>query len=367
MPNEYQVRVPGKLFIAGEYAVLDPGQLAIVVAVDRYMTATIKESNDNLLSLPQLNLSLVTWTGSGENVTYNVSDSRLRFIQHTISVVEQYLQGKEIKLQPLHLEITSELDDQSGSKYGLGSSAAVVVSVVTSMLNFYKSESFQISHELIFKLSAIAHVKTQGNGSGADIAASTFGGWICYTAFQADWLIEELEDGKTIENLIKEDWPNLMIEAIIPPTDLRLCVGWTGSEASTAPMITKVQALRENQPTIYQNFLKESSSAVANLVESFKHEDVVGAILSMKQNRNALTKLSRQANSIIETPMLTKLAEIAENFGSGKTSGAGGGDCGIAFVQGAEQEEYLRHAWQVEKILPLELKVSKEGISVKKL
>ena len=35
----YCIRVPGKLMIAGEYAVLDPNYKCMVVAVDRYITA----------------------------------------------------------------------------------------------------------------------------------------------------------------------------------------------------------------------------------------------------------------------------------------------------------------------------------------
>ncbi|UGT56218.1 phosphomevalonate kinase [Nocardia asteroides] len=34
-------RAPGKLFIAGEYAVVEPGHLAVLTAVDRYATATV--------------------------------------------------------------------------------------------------------------------------------------------------------------------------------------------------------------------------------------------------------------------------------------------------------------------------------------
>ena len=38
------IKVPGKLMIAGEYAVLTPGNVAMVVAVDRYIAAEISQS-----------------------------------------------------------------------------------------------------------------------------------------------------------------------------------------------------------------------------------------------------------------------------------------------------------------------------------
>ncbi|MEV0334972.1 phosphomevalonate kinase [Nocardia sp. NPDC050717] len=38
-------RAPGKLFIAGEYAVVEPGNLAVLTAVDRYATATVIDAS----------------------------------------------------------------------------------------------------------------------------------------------------------------------------------------------------------------------------------------------------------------------------------------------------------------------------------
>ncbi len=45
--DSIEVKVPGKLFVAGEYAVTEPGQPSIVIAVDRYITAVIQESDKN--------------------------------------------------------------------------------------------------------------------------------------------------------------------------------------------------------------------------------------------------------------------------------------------------------------------------------
>ena len=40
-----QVKAPGKLYIAGEYAVVEPGYKSILIAVDRFVTASIEDSN----------------------------------------------------------------------------------------------------------------------------------------------------------------------------------------------------------------------------------------------------------------------------------------------------------------------------------
>ncbi|MDF2790041.1 MAG: phosphomevalonate kinase, partial [Neobacillus sp.] len=177
--SSYRVTVPGKLVIAGEYAVLEPNQQAIVMAINRYITATIEPSGQNMLSLPQLGLDHITWEESGNKVQFSVTDPRLQFVQNSIAIVNQFLLENSITLQSFHLTIKSGLDDpETGRKYGLGSSAAVVVAAISAILSLHSVEKFPPTLDQVFKLAAIAHLKTQKNGSGADIAASTFGGWL---------------------------------------------------------------------------------------------------------------------------------------------------------------------------------------------
>ncbi len=356
--NSYQVKVPGKLMIAGEYAVLEPGGQAIVIAVDRYITAVIEPSNQNTLSLPQLGLDNMTFETKNHDITFSLTNPKLKFIDNAITTYLQYLLENSVKLRPFSLTITSELDDASGRKYGLGSSAAVVVAVISALSQFYKNDIKQPSIEFIYKLAAIAHVKTQGNGSCADVAASVYGGWIHYHSFNLNWLTTEFKKGTAITELIEQPWPNLLITSIKPPTNLHLCVGWTGKEAATAPMIDKINNLRNEQPELFAHFLTESEEAVTNLVQSFENNDADFAIASLTQNRAALMKLSEAADTTIETQKLKKLIGIANDFGAGKTSGAGGGDCGIAFLYDKRFVAKLYEEWIKEQILPLNLIVS---------
>ncbi|WP_210468897.1 phosphomevalonate kinase [Sporosarcina sp. 6E9] len=354
----HHIKVPGKLMIAGEYSVLEPDRRAIVVAVNRYMNAEIKKNERNLLSLPQLGLNDITWDSDGVEVNFSSSDSKLTFIRNAISTFNAFIAEKSIQPHTFSLLITSELDDSSGKKYGLGSSAAVVVTTITSLFKFY---GLKPTAELIYKLSAIAHFKTQGNGSCADIAASTYGGWIQYAAFTSTWLLEELRKETPIRKIVEQRWPSLLIENITSPNDLILCVGWTGNVAATAPMVTKINQLRVSRPTEYVNFIERSEKAVSKLIESFAENDVHTAIISLKENREAIQLLSDSAAVNIETPKLKALIQLADKYGSGKTSGAGGGDCGIAFVQNNLDAQHLYHEWNSADILPLHLHVSKFG------
>lgn len=354
----YHIRTPGKLFIAGEYAVLEPGHRTIVVAVNRFMKVTINESKQNWLSLPQLGIDYVTWNASDEEVTFNVTNEKLSFVGNTLKIFNRYLCELSMEQKPLSLTITSELDDQSGRKYGLGSSAAIVVAVTTALNAIYQ---LKLSQNEIFKLSAIVHYITQGNGSCADIAASTYGGWTCYSAFDPAWLIRELNNRVSLQELLDKQWPYLELESILPPSSLKLCVGWTKQEARTSSMIEWIQQLKVTNPKRYERFLQSSAQAMELIIDGFKQNIEVAAIKGLQLNRNALRTLGKDAGVLVETPQLEKLIEIANQFGAGKTSGAGGGDCGIAFVQGETLVDPLQQKWVESSIMPLDLQVTKTG------
>ncbi|MDM5190763.1 phosphomevalonate kinase [Bacillus sp. DX4.1] len=358
----YRVKVPGKLLIAGEYAVLEPKQQAVVMAVNRYVTAYIEPSRQNQLSLPQLGLEHITWD---KDVQFNVSDSRLNFIQNSIAIVNQFLSENSVPLQPFHLIIKSELDDPlTGRKYGMGSSAAVVAAVISAMFMLYGSRISLPTLDQVFKLAALAHLKTQKNGSGVDIAASIFGGILVYSSFQPSWVLNELDQGVSLSELIEKPWPNLSIRTLTTPSQLKLCVGWTKEAASTAPLIKKVQNFRDCYPQAYTQFLKESSIAVARLIQSFERNDESLAVSSLLENRKALLRLAEKAEIMIETTKLKDLCSIAERYGSGKSSGAGGGDCGIALVKREDQIEKLFKAWLEKDINPLKVTISQTGVSI---
>src|SRR5699024_10821121 len=104
-------------------------------------------------------------------------------------------------------------------------------SVVRGMLTYLLEDKPE--DEVVFKLASIAHVRIQGNGSGADIAASTYGGVLEYASFQADWLLQQLEQTMHISDLVEKQWTFLSIHAATFPSEVDVSVGWTGEPAST--------------------------------------------------------------------------------------------------------------------------------------
>src|SRR5690625_6203102 len=121
-----------------------------------------------------------------------------------MTIANHNLSEKSITLDNITLTIKSELADESGLKYGLGSSAAVVTSVISALLTQFLPE--EPSAMLIFKLAAISHVTTQGSGSGADVAASSYGGILAYSSFQSAWLSEKYNRSSSIITFIECEW-----------------------------------------------------------------------------------------------------------------------------------------------------------------
>ncbi|AOV06702.1 phosphomevalonate kinase [Sporosarcina ureilytica] len=361
--SSYRIKAPGKMMIAGEYAVLEPRQLAVVGAITRYVTVKIEEGTKNALSIPAFGLKEITW-GDEPECLLSTKDPRLRFIQNALVVATRFLREKNVPIQKCSITTLSELDDKnSGVKYGLGSSAAITVAVVTAMIKFHLSDEDDVSQDTIFKLAVIAHFLTQQNGSGADIAAAVYGGLLAYCTFNGDWLTEKLENDEPFATLVEQHWPDLMIERLNPSEAFSMSVGWTKKSAATGPMVNKVQAFQLESPLMYARFLEESHAAVTRFIQGIKTNHQQDVLAAIRENRLLLKRLGEDAGVPIETAELTNLCQIAEKFGSGKPSGAGGGDCGIAFLNDPEQKHNLIEAWQAAGIEPLDLEISNSGVT----
>lgn len=349
---------------AGEFAVLEPYQQLVVMAVDRYVYATITESRESRLSLPDFGLTDLKWDFSSNELRIEADDTRIRFVEDAMRIVFLYLQEQDVKLIPFRLSIKSELDDVSGVKYGLGSSAAVVTSVVAAILHAHLPD--KPPEKLLFKLAAVAHVKTQGSGSGADIAASSYGGFLRYSSFQADWLLEHHRQANSITELIQRDWSYFSIQPISLPEDVYLCIGWTGNPASTAKLIPQIRGLNDSNATLYEQFLHDSKEAVSLFLKGIEMGNRDTLFQGVQANRYALATVGEKAGVAVETPLLKTLCDLAEQYGGvGKPSGAGGGDCGIAFMPDKQKAGQLQEAWQQAGIKPLTIQPYPHGAKLK--
>lgn len=350
------VKAPGKLYVAGEYAVVKSGYPAIVVAVNQFVTVSInKAKNHGTINSKQYEEVPIVWQRRGDKLVIDNRDNPFEYILSAIKYTEMYAVEHGNKLKLYNLNVNSQLDAKDGKKYGLGSSAAVTVATVKALSAFYKLD---LTKEEIFKLASISHFKVQNNGSFGDIAASVYGGWIAYQAPDRDWLNEML-DSQSLSDVIAMNWPDLHIENLDFPNELELLIGWTGKPASTPVLVDKIAVAQAKQHDKYNQFLDASKKCVNKLIKGFKTGSTEVIKKQIMKNRLILQKLADFSGVSIETRKLTNLCNIAIKHGAAaKTSGAGGGDCGIAIADSNQHiKSNLLKEWNENGIKPLDFDV----------
>ena len=313
------VRTCGKLYWAGEYAILEPGQLALLKAIPIYMTAEINASDVYRLY--------------SDMFTYSVDmrpDSSYALIQETVALVEEYLTAQGVVLQPFSLDIRGKMEHE-GKKFGLGSSGSVIVLVIKAMLAFYDRPA---ERELLFKLASAVLLKRGDNGSMGDIACIVSEDLVLYQSFNretvAQWL--EKEDLKTV---MERDW-GFSISSVEPALEFDFLVGWTKEVAVSSHMVKQIK------DNMNSSFLQASKEIVANLVKALEVGQEETIIDLLEQASQLLEGLS----SDIYTPSLRQLKDASRDLKAvAKSSGAGGGDCGIALSFDQDSTTLLKKRW----------------------
>ncbi|KMY23079.1 phosphomevalonate kinase [Actinobaculum suis] len=352
MSEAITVQAPGKLYIAGEYAVVESGQPAVLIAIDRFMTVKLAPAeNYGLVRSHGAAFDTVYWRH--ENGTPVFDDFGQDYAANAIRIIEKLREERGLPARHYTIDITSGLVEKDGRKYGLGSSAAVTVAIVDALGKFYGLELSDLER---FKLALIAVLERAPRASGGDVAASTYGGWLFYTSPDRAGIVEKATRGTVEETLACAAWDSCRIEKLPAPAQETLQVGWTRSPASTEHLVSGVQA--RSKGSYFPGFLEKSAARVAGIVAALRSASPIGPFVS--QARELLRKLGDTSGICIETPLLTALCDIAEKHGAyAKSSGAGGGDCGIALVPaeiGAKIAD-IHQEWQEAGVFPLPLRV----------
>ena len=364
-----QATAPGTLFIAGEYAVVTPGQPALIAAVNRYLTVDLTPSLEEvgtIYSTQQPNLTL-HWKREQGLLQIIEENHPFPLITTAIEVADTYAKQQNSWNEELyHLKVTSQLDDvHSNIKFGLGSSGAVVVATIDAILQWHH---VPVKPLLVYKLAAITNTLLGSNGSLGDIASSAFGGIILYQRIDATWIQEQLQQN-SISEIVDKEWTGLVIQPLSLPTSLKMLVGWTKEKADTSSFVSSVTHTRTQteKDAYYQQFLKQNTTILKQIMTALENENTEAFLQGIRDNRTLLLDFAKEMNIILETPSLTKLCQIAlQENASAKTSGAGGGDCGICFITKPQQEESITTQWEKVGILPLNLEISPTKGAIRK-
>ena len=321
MKTKYQVQTGGKLYLAGEYAVLTPGYGAVIQFIPIYLSATIQESRSYQLASDLF--------GYQVDLTPNKDYA---MIQETIQLMEEWLKDQGIAPKPFDLHLRGTLGEE-GKKYGIGSSGSVVLLVIKAMAALYELD---LSPDLLFRLAAVVLVQRGDNGSMGDLACIAYEDLIYYQSFDRAWLHEVLTS-QPLSQVLDLDW-DYQIRSIQPAISYDFLVGWTKEVAVSSHMV---------KGAIKEEFLQESQSAVKNLEKGLREGNQKEIETSIKRADKNLKSL----NPLIYTPALKELQESTEGlFACAKSSGAGGGDCGIALSFDPVETQILIKRWKEKNI-----------------
>ena len=101
-------KAPGKLYIAGEYAVVENGYPAILVALDQFVTCTIEESVQEVGQIisRQYNNDQLSWRRLGDQMVVDKRDNPFSYILSAIRVTEEYARtfSRDLRIFNIHID-----------------------------------------------------------------------------------------------------------------------------------------------------------------------------------------------------------------------------------------------------------------------
>ena len=320
MKASARVQTCGKLYLAGEYAVLTAGQPAIIKAIPIYMTGEIQAASAYGLTSDMFDHS--------PNLK---PDPDYALIQETVAVMNTYLLALGYQLQPFSLKISGKME-RDGKKFGIGSSGSVVILTIKAMAALYELD---LEPEPLFKLASYVLLKCGDNGSMGDLACIAYEDLIYYRSFDRE-LVRKRMDKVDLPQLLAEDW-DFKIRIIKPCLAMDFLVGWTKQPAISKDLVDQVKS------AISESFLTGSRTQVDALERAL----LAGEQPVIQSSLEKASQLLERLSPAIYTDRLKVLKEAAEGLNCvAKSSGAGGGDCGIALSFDAASSKQLIQAWR---------------------
>jgi len=305
------VTAPGKLFLAGEYTVLRGGS-AVIAAVDREATA-----------------QFIPGFSPASKVVAEAVKATLDFMGEAAEALPR---GSVL--------VNSKRFTEGDRKLGVGSSAATAAATVGAVLA-YCGYDLDDHRNKIFELADKAHRAAQGGvGSGGDIAAAVFGGFLRFQRPEVG--LPETDE-------------------LSAPSGLALVTLFAGRSASTRHMIESVNQLETDKPPLFAWLMDELKSAAGAFGRAFDSGSVSGVIDSAQACFEAMRELGRMAGVPIVTDEVNAGALQAQQLGGAlKPSGAGGGgDMAVAFFPSVDEAmRFAESAPPGLRAIPLRLGVA---------
>ena len=288
------VAAPGKVFLVGEYAVLEGGT-SVLAAVNRVAVGEF---------IPELD--------PGSPLVAQAVKAALA----ALGDKGRALPAGSVWIDTGAFAATGDAQADAAEsvgvrKLGLGSSAATAACAVGAVLEM-AGLPITAHRDLAYSLAESAHRAWQdGAGSGADVATAVYGGVLQFTRPSGGTpVVRNISGGLGA---------------------LQLMVFSSRTAVSTTNQIRTMRAFAEREPERYAGLLAPVREAAERFVESLASRNARETIAATRASGEALLMLGDAAGVPIVTPPFARASAIAAELGgAAKPSGAGGGDIGIA-------------------------------------
>jgi len=349
---DISTKTPGKLIILGEYAVLE-GAPSLVASTNRFANAIFKKSEDGVFKIkaPSINVPLLKFLIDEEGKVKFIDKSFEKVMEKLslfVAIFEhtaRKLLEKGFKIPPLEifLDTYDFYYTQSLFKLGLGSSAAVTVSLITGLLASNIVDPKEISRETILKLALDSHKKAQGNiGSGIDIVTAIYGGILKYQ--------------------IKNN--EISFKRLKMPNNLYYLTVWSGKSASTTGYVKKFYEYKKKRPKEFYNLVNRMTETSSEGIEAFENQDLEKFLSKYDEYYHLLHSLNHNLSIPVITDEHKLIHDICHKQGVVyKSSGAGGGDIGIAFSTSQEKLDSVAQELKHLNFDTLEIEFGIDGIN----
>ena len=280
-----QASAPGKIILFGEHFVVY-GIKAILCAINKRITVTAEETQDNKISITSSVGNLVSVTRR----PINEIDFQLRpFYYLADMIIQKHNPNSGMKVT---------IDSEIPLGVGLGSSSASCVASAAAISGvFTKNSKYEI-----LQMAIEAEKTIFPNTSGADCTVCTFGGLIQY----------DKESGHAKMNFE----PNF-----------HLVIANSEMEHSTKEIVSKVKQFKEENEGTFSQICKDESKLIEDVLVCLKNNDLEGLGRNIIKNQKYLEQIG------VSNSRLRDMIKIASNFPFGaKLTGAGGGGCIFALT-----------------------------------
>lgn len=312
----YKTSAPGSVMLLGEYGVLF-GKPAVVCAVNKRIYVTLTPRQDTTISIHSELLG--DYTTDLNNIK----------IEKPFHFVLGALQHYQMKIRRgCDIEIISEFSD----KLGLGSSAAVTVATLAAIATWLEVRITPL--DLVRQGRGVIR-RCQGLGSGADVAASVYGGVVYYHS------------------------QPLAAEKI--PTTLPLVLYYTGFKTPTTEAVKQVQAHFANYPQVFKQLCASIGQCATDGMLQVRKNDwqKLGEVMNIQQGL-----MESLGVNLPVMQHITSVLRQQKGIRGAKISGSGLGDCVIGL---GEPDVDITFGGVYSDIQPVSVEMTLHGVQSEKI